>query len=157
MPRRASIDAAGALQHIICRWIQRCRIYQDDSDRQDFLSRLGHILRETRTPCYAWALMPNHFHLLLRTGDAPISIVMKRVLTGYAVRFNRRHRRSGHLFQNSYKSIPFRSVLCYWAVKQLGMSGAQVARWLGIGQPAVQRSVLRGDKIVRELNLVLSP
>jgi REP element-mobilizing transposase RayT len=38
----------------------------DDSDRQDFLSRLGQILRETRTTCYAWALMPNHFHLLLR-------------------------------------------------------------------------------------------
>jgi putative transposase len=50
-----------------------------------------------------------------------------------------------------------RSVLCYLAVKELGMSGAQVARWLGIGQPAVQRSVLRGGKIVRELNLELSP
>ena len=77
MPRRARIDAAGALQHIICRGIQRCRIYRDDSDRQDFLSRLGQILRETRTICYAWALMPNHFHLLLRTGDVPISTVMK--------------------------------------------------------------------------------
>jgi len=50
-----------------------------------------------------------------------------------------------------------RSVLCYWAVKELGMSGAQVAPWLGIGQPAVQRSVVRGGKIVLELNLVLSP
>ena len=50
-----------------------------------------------------------------------------------------------------------RSVLCYWAVKELGMSGAQAARWLGIGQPAVQRSVVRGGKIVRELNLVLFP
>ncbi len=49
------------------------------------------------------------------------------------------------------------SVLCYWAVRQLGKSGAQAARWLGIGQPAVRRSVLRGGKIVRELNLVLSP
>jgi putative transposase len=49
--------------------------------------------------------MPNHFHLLLRTGDVPISIVMKRLLTEYAVRFNRRHRRYGHLFQNRYKSI----------------------------------------------------
>jgi putative transposase len=104
MPRRARIDAAGALQHIICRGIQRCRIYRDDSDRQDFLGRLGQILRETRTPCYAWALMPNHFHLL-RTGNVPISSVMKRLLTGYAVRFNRRHRRCGHLFQNRYKFI----------------------------------------------------
>jgi REP element-mobilizing transposase RayT len=48
--------------------------------------------------------MPNHFHLL-RTGNVPISSVMKRLLTGYAVRFNRRHRRCGHLFQNRYKFI----------------------------------------------------
>ena len=65
MLRRARIDAAGALHHIICRGIQRCRIYRDDSDRQDFLSRLGRTLVETRTTCYAWALVPNHFHLLL--------------------------------------------------------------------------------------------
>ena len=105
MPRKARIDAPGALHHIICRGIERRRIYRDDSDRQDFLNRLGPILSETRTTCYAWALLPNHFHLLLRTGDVPISIVMKRLLTGYAVRFNRRHRRCGHLFQNRYKSI----------------------------------------------------
>jgi putative transposase len=65
MPRRARIDAAGALQHIICRGIQRCRIYRDESDRKDFFNRLGQIIGETRTTCYAWALMPNHFHLLL--------------------------------------------------------------------------------------------
>jgi len=49
--------------------------------------------------------MPNHFHLLLRTGNVPISTVMRRLLTGYAGSFNRRHRRHGHLFQNRYKSI----------------------------------------------------
>ena len=53
----------------------------------------------------AWVLMPNHFHLLLKTGSVPISTVMKRLLTGYAVFYNRRHWRSGHLFQNRYKSI----------------------------------------------------
>ena len=52
-----------------------------------------------------WALIPNHFHLLLRTGDAPLSHLMKRLLTGYAVNFNRTHKRYGHLFQNRYKSI----------------------------------------------------
>lgn len=49
--------------------------------------------------------MRNHFHLLLRTGLTPISTVMQRLLTGYALTFNRRHRRSGHLFQNRYKSV----------------------------------------------------
>jgi hypothetical protein len=60
LPRRARIDAAGALHHIICRGIERRRIYRGDSDRQDFVIRLGRILSETRTLCYAWALMPNY-------------------------------------------------------------------------------------------------
>lgn len=61
--------------------------------------------QETRTRCYAWVLLPNHFHLLLKTGFVPIARVMRRLLTGYAVSHNRRHGRTGHLFQNRYKSI----------------------------------------------------
>ena len=53
----------------------------------------------------AWSLMPNHFHLLVRTGATPLSSVMKKPLTGYVVNFNRRHKRHGYLFQNRYKSI----------------------------------------------------
>jgi putative transposase len=105
MPRKARIDAPGALHHIICRGIERRKIFDDDVDRENFLERLENILIETSTPCYSWALMPNHFHLLLRTGNMAISTVMRRLLTGYAVSYNRRHRRSGHLFQNRFKSI----------------------------------------------------
>jgi putative transposase len=105
MPRRARIDAPGALHHVIVRGIERRKIFRNERDHDDFLSRLGPILRQSQTLCFAWALMPNHFHLLLRTGLTPISTVMRRLLTGYAVSFNRRHRRSGHLFQNRYKSI----------------------------------------------------
>ena len=75
------------------------------SDRDNFLDRLGRILFDSKTACFAWALMTNHIHLLLKTGVAPIALVMRRLLTGYAVSFNRRHRRHGHLFQNRYKSI----------------------------------------------------
>jgi REP element-mobilizing transposase RayT len=105
MPRKARIDAPGALQHIIARGIEGCKIFKTNADYSDFLERLGKIVKETGTRCLAWALMPNHFHLLLKTGRAPISNVMLRLLTGYAVTFNRRHRRKGHLFQNRYKSI----------------------------------------------------
>ena len=105
MPRKSRIDAPGALHHIIARGIERRSIFSDDDDRDDFLKRLGIVLLETGTVCYAWALIPNHFHLLLRTGKVPISTVMRRVLTGYAIGYNYRHRRSGHLFQNRFKSI----------------------------------------------------
>jgi REP element-mobilizing transposase RayT len=105
MPRKARIDAPGALHHIIVRGIEKRKIFQDDADRQRFIKRLGDILSDSQTPCYAWALMPNHFHLLLKTGLTPISTIMRRLLTGYAVYFNHRYRRWGHLFQNRYKSI----------------------------------------------------
>ena len=105
MPRQARIDARGALHHIIVRGIERKKIFRSDGDRKNFLDRLGEIVSETKTDCFAWALIPNHLHLLLRTGLSPISRVMSRLLTGYAVSFNRKYRRHGQLFQNRYKSI----------------------------------------------------
>jgi putative transposase len=105
MPRKARLDAPGILQHVMARGIERRKIFWDDKDRTLFLERLAIILEETQTQCYAWALIPNHFHLLLRTGPTPLGTVMRRLMTGYAVTFNRRHRRAGHLFQNRYKSV----------------------------------------------------
>jgi len=105
MPRQSRIDAPGALHHIIARGIEGRKIFEDDQDRHDFVKNLGLILEQTETACYAWSLLPSHFHLLLRTGPVPVSTVMRRLLTGHAVRYNRRHQRQGHLFQNRYKSI----------------------------------------------------
>ena len=105
MPRQSRLDASGLLQHVMARGIERRDIFKDDKDRKSFLKRLALILEETQTQCYAWALIPNHFHLLLRTGSTPLSKVMRRLMTGYAVTFNKRHKRSGHLFQNRYKSV----------------------------------------------------
>ena len=105
MPRQPRLDAPGVLQHVMARGIERRKIFWDDKDRSSFLERFGVILEETQTQCYAWALIPNHFHILLRTGTTPLSTVMRRLMTGYAVTFNIRHRRSGHLFQNRYKSV----------------------------------------------------
>jgi REP element-mobilizing transposase RayT len=105
MPRQARIDAPGALHHIIARSVDGCLLYKDNSDRDNFVKRLADLVIETNTRCLAWALIPNHFHLLLQTGDTPMATFMRRLLTGYAVSFNRRHSRSGHVFQNRYKSI----------------------------------------------------
>ena len=105
MPRKSRIDAPGALHHIIARGIVRSKIFRDNTDRNNFLDRVSRIIKETNTRCFGWALIPNHFHLVLKTGDVPIATVMRRLLTGYAISHNRRHRRSGHLFQNRYKSI----------------------------------------------------
>ncbi len=105
MPRQPRLDAPGLLQHVMARGIERRKLFRDDKDRKSFLERFAIILEETQTQCYAWALIPNHFHILLRTGPTPLSKVMRRLMTGYAVTFNKRHKRSGHLFQNRYKSV----------------------------------------------------
>ncbi len=95
----------GALHHLIFRGIERKKIFRDDVDRDNFLGRLDKALTSSGTACYAWALLPNQGHLILRTGTVPLATVMRRLLTGYAVTFNHRHRRHGQLFQNRYKSI----------------------------------------------------
>lgn len=105
MPGQPRFDAPGVLQHVMARGIERRKIFWDDKDRAFFLERLALILEDTQTLCYAWALIPNHFHILLRTGTTPLSKVMLRLMIGYAVTFNKRHKRSGHLVQNRYKSV----------------------------------------------------
>ena len=105
MPRLARLDAPGILHHIMIRGIERRKIFRNDKDREDILGRLSILLPETKTTCYAWSLMSNHAHFLFRSGDSGISSLMRKLLTGYAVSFNRRHNRHGQLFQNRYKSI----------------------------------------------------
>jgi REP element-mobilizing transposase RayT len=87
------------------RGIERAKIFRNRQDREDFLSRLAPLCLAEDLIVYAWALMSNHFHILARTGRQPLSTSMRRLLTGYAVNFNKRHKRAGHLFQNRYKSI----------------------------------------------------
>ena len=105
MPRGPRLDAPGTMHHVIVRGIERGQIFRSDKDREDLLTRLGHVVEEGEAICFAWVLIPNHVHLLLRTGETPLARLMRRLLTGYAVSFNLRHQRSGHLFQNRYKSI----------------------------------------------------
>ena len=105
MPRQARLDAPGTLHHVIIRGIERKKIVSYDQDRQDFVARMGTIALETETSVYAWALMTNHAHILLRSGPSGLPRYMRRLLSGYAISYNRRHRRHGHLFQNRYKSI----------------------------------------------------
>lgn len=105
MPRAARLDAPDLLQHVIVRGVERCDIFGDDNDRSRFVATLSKLLVQTGTECLAWALMSNHVHLLLKPRQSLLAPVMRRLLTSYAIYFNLRHHRSGHLFQNRYKSI----------------------------------------------------
>jgi REP element-mobilizing transposase RayT len=105
MPRQPRLDAPDTLHHVMVRGIERTQIFRDDQDRADFVARLAAGVEAGAWTVFAWALVPNHAHLLVRTGQRPLARSMRSLLTGYAGAFNRRHKRVGHLFQNRYKSI----------------------------------------------------
>ena len=104
MPRQARIDYPGAMHHVVARGIEKKFIFEHDKDKEEFYSRLKSTLSQTSIQCFAWCIMGNHFHLLLQTGATKLSDFMRRLMTGYAVYYNKVHKRSGHLFQNRYKS-----------------------------------------------------
>ena len=92
MPRQPRLDAPGTLLHVMGRGIETSEILRTRKDREDFIDRLAELGRSGRWSVYAWALMPNHFHLLVRTGMEPLARSMRRLMTGYAINFNLRHK-----------------------------------------------------------------
>jgi REP element-mobilizing transposase RayT len=105
MPRIARLDTPGVLHHVMIRGIEGRKIFRNNKDREDFIERLLQLCPEMSIKCYAWAFMSNHAHFLIRTVENPLSRFMRRLLTGYVIGFNFRHKRRGQLFQNRYKSI----------------------------------------------------
>src|SRR3990172_9704455 len=105
MPRQARLDIPGALHHIMVRGINRSTIFDDNDDKAKFLERLSENIIEGKSSVYAWVLMDNHAHILFKSGEDGISALMRKQLTWYAQYYNRRHNRTGHLFENRYKSI----------------------------------------------------
>jgi REP-associated tyrosine transposase len=105
MPRHPGLDAPGALHYVMGRGIERTNIFCIDRDRDDFLNLLANQCMDGNLIIYAWCLLSKHFYLLVRTGGQPFSRSMKRLLSGYVVNFNLRHKRTGHLFQSRHKSI----------------------------------------------------
>ncbi len=87
------------------RGLERRHIFSSNDDKIDFLERLGIALEQTDSECLAFAIMSNHYHLLIRVSLSPLSHLMSKLLSGYATYYNHRKKRSGYVFQNRFKSI----------------------------------------------------
>ncbi|MES1949175.1 hypothetical protein C84B14_17598 [Salinisphaera sp. C84B14] len=105
MARPIRIEFAGALYHVTSRGDRREAIYEDDTDRARFLEILGQVVQDFNWVCHAYCLMTNHYHLVIETPDANLSRGMRQLNGVYAQYSNRRHRRTGHLFQGRFKGI----------------------------------------------------
>ena len=105
MTRPLRIEFPGALYHVTARGNAREDIFVDDADRHNFIAVLGHVVARWRWLCHVYCLMGNHYHLVVETPDANLSRGMRQLNGVYTQRFNRRHGRSGHVFQGRYKSI----------------------------------------------------
>lgn len=105
MSRQKRINIPGTVHHIIVRGLNGKKLFIDDIDREEILIRLEKALKETQSICYAWCLMSNHFHLIIRTGVKSLSELMRKILTGYAIYFNKKYNKKGYVYQNRYKSI----------------------------------------------------
>lgn len=105
MARPVRIEYPGAVYHVVCRGNNRQNVFKDDRDRKRYLEKLVHYceLKEVRLLCYC--LLSNHIHLLLETPQGNLSRMMQPFQTSYTLYFNRRHRRSGHVFEQRYKAF----------------------------------------------------
>lgn len=105
MARQLRVEYAGAIYHIMSRGDRREPIFEDDTDRQRFLTTLGECCLKTEWEVHAYCLMTNHFHLVLETPKPTLTAGMKWFLGTYTQRYNGRHRVRGHLFAGRYKSL----------------------------------------------------
>jgi REP element-mobilizing transposase RayT len=105
MPRKPRQDVAGLVHHVTARGNRQQAIYLDDLDREMYLLLLAQAVKRQRWVCLAYCLMSNHVHLLIETPEAGLSRGMHRMHGLYAQTFNKRHRRSGHLFQDKFHSV----------------------------------------------------
>ncbi|NQS77072.1 MAG: transposase [Peptococcaceae bacterium] len=104
MARCPREESSSGIYHIMLRGINRQDIFTDDADRKRFLETVWHYKPISQFALYGYCLMDNHIHLLLKEEVEPISLVIKRISSSFVYWYNRRHERSGHLFQGRFKS-----------------------------------------------------
>jgi putative transposase len=105
MPRHPRVHAEGLLFHVMARGNDGQKIFLGETDYQAFNDALRTVRQRYPFSLYAYALMPNHFHLLLEVHRFPTARILQSLLTGYSRRFNKIHHRRGHLFEGRYKAI----------------------------------------------------
>ena len=104
MPRTARKKSNSGIYHIMLRGINRQIIFEDDEDRVKFIDILKHYKQKCGFNIFAYCLMDNHVHLIIKVNNDSLKSIMKRIGVSYVYWYNWKYKRSGHLFQDRYKS-----------------------------------------------------
>jgi hypothetical protein len=169
MPRKALIDVPAALHHIIVRGIDRRKIFFDDSDRYDFLDRLGGILPDSKAACllnlFGWKIPEARRRYLVFVKKGVENLDRKSVIQARGYDFGWFMDRVTDLFGLTPKelvrggkqrqAVKARSVLCYWGARELGLSAVEISKKLNIASSTASESVARGRQIAVEQGLKL--
>jgi len=159
-PRRVS---GSNIYHVVSRGVSHCIIFEDDADRNRFLEELADVSADEGAEIYGWCLMDNHYHILIKLEIEKLSAAMKRLGSAYALYFNKRHERDGHLFQGRFKSEPvesdeyFLTVLRYIHQNPLkaGVCGSCDYPWSSYRAYAGLKSAVRPDLVSTRMALGL--
>ena len=116
MSRPLRAEVAGGVHHVYARGAARLPIFGDDADRRRYLSLLSRVSRRMSWRCLSYCLMSNHMHLLVETPEPNLGLGMQRLHGGYAFAFNRRHGRSGHLFERRYDAVSVSTDEYLWSL-----------------------------------------
>ncbi len=116
MPRTARKASASGIYHVITRGINKQTIFTDKNDYYHFLDTLYSLKQKSEFQLYAYCLMGNHIHLLVKEGEEPLGTLFKRLGTSYAQYFNLKHQRSGHVFQDRFLSEAVENEPYFWDV-----------------------------------------
>lgn len=106
MPRKARVLSRSGIYHIIMRGINRQTIFWDEEDRRLFMHALRHYKKTSQYRVYAYCLMNNHVHILLKTEKEPLQQIMRRICGKFVYWYNKKYQRIGYLFQDRFKSEP---------------------------------------------------
>ncbi len=152
MARPLRMEVAGGWYHVTARGNERKAIFRDDADRRRFVELLAEWVARFGVRLHAWVLMDNHYHLLVETPRGNLTQAMQWLQVSYAMRFNRRHRRSGHLFQGRYKAILVEAETAVWELSRYVHLNPVRIGALGLDKAAQRRRrVGEGEAAGREM------
>jgi REP element-mobilizing transposase RayT len=136
MARPLRIEHVGGWYHITARGNERRPIFRDDRDRSHFVELLGEMVERFAVGLHCYVLMDNHYHLVIELTRSNLSLALQWLNVSYSVWFNRRHGRSGHLFQGRFKSVLFNAPASALEISRyVHLNPVRVGR-LGLGKSA---------------------